>query len=213
MPKRKQRGRLSARTAHKLKARFLASYAKLGNATAVEEETGISRHLHKRWLKNEQYRQAFDEADDQATEALEREARRRALDGRDDPVYWNGHQIGSVRKYSDLLLIFLLKAKRPDVYRERYDARINASLNVQSAVKVVHEYHELPPALNVTSQEVLPNRQLMTATETTVPASLAPDTLDPAQPTTDSTTTAPELAGPANVPNALSLSSRSDPDD
>lgn len=160
----KQR-RLSPRTTLKQKRRFLETYAKLGNATATAEETGISRDRHKYWLKmSSSYREAFEQADDQATERLEQEARRRALEGREEAVYWNGNQIGTVRKYSDVLLIFLLKAKKPDVYRE-IRTSTTANVSVQAAVKVVHEYHDQAPHMDVTAIETLPNRQLMGPTE------------------------------------------------
>lgn len=149
MGTRKRRGRLTARISQKRKAIFLEAYARLGNAVAAAEETGIDRSTHKFWLKSSAaYRAAFELAEDAATEALEREARRRALDGREDPVYFNGQQVGTVRKYSDLLLMFLLKAKRPEVYRERSDVRLQGQLQSSTTVKVIHEYHDGPPALN-----------------------------------------------------------------
>jgi len=163
--------RMNARTAQRKKEKFLGAYAKLGNATAASEETGISRHVHTRWLKSsESYRKAFEAADDAATEVLEREAIRRAVEGREEPVYFNGAVVGTVKKYSDVLLIFLLKSKRPEVYRERYDARIQASLNVQSAVKVVHEYHDGPAAIEAQhQQDQEPNRKLLAPVNLTVP--------------------------------------------
>jgi hypothetical protein len=162
-----RRGRLTPRMSQRKKERFLAAYARLGNASAAAEETGIARKTHTRWLQSsEQYRKAFDEAEDQATEVLEREALRRAVKGTEEPVYFNGQQVGTTRRFSDVLLIFLLKSKRPDVYRERYDARLTANLNVQSAVKVVHEYHDAPPAIEANYHlEQQPNRALMSATE------------------------------------------------
>ena len=147
------------------KQKFLEAYARLGNASAAAEETGINRRSHTRWLESKAYRKQFEEAEDQATEVLEREALRRAVDGRDEPVYFNGVQVGTVKKYSDVLLIFLLKAKRPDVYRERYDARIQASMNVQSMVKVIHEYHDAPAAIESVGIQLEPNKQLLTATD------------------------------------------------
>ena len=40
------------------------------------------------------------------------------------PVGWyKGKPGGTVREYSDILLIFLLKALRPEKYRERVDVR------------------------------------------------------------------------------------------
>jgi hypothetical protein len=113
--------------------------------------------------KSESYRKAFEEADEAATEVLEKEAWLRATEGREEKVYFNGVVVGTNRKPSDLLLIFLLKSKRPDVYRERYDARISANMNVASMVKVVHEYHDQPAAIEAAAQEVEPNSKLLTA--------------------------------------------------
>src|SRR5262245_14799001 len=198
--------RRTARNTQRRKAKFLAAYERLGNATAVAEETGISRYTHKEWLKkSETYRQAFQEADDAATEVLEKEAIRRAVEGNEEPVYYNGQKVGTVRKYSDVLLIFLLKSKRPEVYRERYDARLTANLNVQSAVKVVHEYHDSPPTIDVTAaQEPQPNVKLLSSTH---PPPMGTDgtgtTLSyavPAQPEDElpSDTTALDLPNPEN---------------
>jgi hypothetical protein len=50
--------------------------------------------------------------------ALEDEAHRRAFDGTLEPVFHQGDECGTVRKYSDTLAIFLLKAHAPDKYRE-----------------------------------------------------------------------------------------------
>lgn len=65
------------------------------------------------------FAEAWDEANEDAIERMEREADRRAVEGYDRPVFHNGVEVGSERRFSDVLLIFRLKAKRPDVYRER----------------------------------------------------------------------------------------------
>ena len=54
-----------------------------------------------------------------AHDALESEARRRAVEGVPMPVYYNGKVCGTVRKYSDFLLMFLMKAKMPQ-YRDSW---------------------------------------------------------------------------------------------
>src|SRR5690606_18484748 len=64
---------------------------------------------------------AWDEAMEQASDALEVEARRRAIEGWDEPVFYQGMETGMVRKFSDTLLIFLLKGARPEKYRDRID--------------------------------------------------------------------------------------------
>ena len=40
----------------------------------------------------------------------------RARNGVEKPVYYRGEVVGSVRTYSDSLGMFLLRAKRPEVY-------------------------------------------------------------------------------------------------
>jgi len=54
-------------------------------------------------------------------EILEDEAIRRAREGYDEPVFYQGQMTGTIRKYSDTLLIFLLKGAMPAKYRENVD--------------------------------------------------------------------------------------------
>ena len=51
--------------------------------------------------------------------SLEEEAIRRAVDGVDRPVFFQGKIVGYTKEYSDTLLKFLLEAKRPAIYRAR----------------------------------------------------------------------------------------------
>jgi hypothetical protein len=60
-----------------------------------------------------------DEATDEACDVLEAEAWRRAVDGVDRPIFQRGEQVGVERVYSDNLMVQLLKAHRPEKYRER----------------------------------------------------------------------------------------------
>ena len=55
---------------------------------------------------------------------LEAEAYRRAVEGWVEPVGWyKGKAGGTVRRYSDTLLIFTLKGLLPDRYRDRVEGR------------------------------------------------------------------------------------------
>ena len=49
---------------------------------------------------------------------MEREAYRRAVKGVEKPVYRGGQLVGTIREYSDSLLMFLLRARRPELYRD-----------------------------------------------------------------------------------------------
>lgn len=64
---------------------------------------------------------AFLEALEGAIDALEAEARRRALEGVAEPVYWQGEVVGTTQRYSDGLLQFLLKGRRRHVYGDKQE--------------------------------------------------------------------------------------------
>ena len=66
------------------------------------------------------FRADWDEALEEARELLEAEARRRAAIGVDEPVFYKGKVVGHIRKYSDNLLMFLLKAHWPEKFRENH---------------------------------------------------------------------------------------------
>jgi hypothetical protein len=91
------------------KATFLAAYARCGNLTEAAAEAGITRHAHNAWLRDDDlYRRGFAAACQEASDALEAEARRRALHGVEEDVYHQGRVVGTRRVYSDALLMFLL---------------------------------------------------------------------------------------------------------
>lgn len=74
----------------------------------------------------------WDEALELGIQVMEQEARRRAVDGTDKMIVSAGKVLGMERQYSDALLMFLLKAKRPDVYRDT----VNIELYIrQEAIK------------------------------------------------------------------------------
>lgn len=98
---------------------FLSSLADTGNVTKSAAAVGASRSVVYEWrMADEEFAKAWDQAIRVATLGLEDEARRRAQDGVDEPVFYLGAECGTVRKYSDTLLIFLLKA-HDHKYREK----------------------------------------------------------------------------------------------
>ena len=76
----------------------------------------MGRSSHYRWReKDSEYRAAFDQAKEDATDVLETEAFRRAVEGvRRTNRLVHGRPGETVRKYSDVLLIFLLKDLRSE---------------------------------------------------------------------------------------------------
>ena len=119
---------MPAQKAHdtsRLKRGFLEEYRQCGNITLAAEVAGIDRRTHYRWSEADpDYCEAFESATEEATDRLEAEARRRAVEGVQKPVGWyKGEPGGYVREYSDTLLIFLLKGAAPDKYRDRLEMR------------------------------------------------------------------------------------------
>ncbi len=68
---------------------------------------------------DEEFSQEYRQAEIEATETMEAEAHRRGVLGVEEPVFHQGEVVGAVKKYSDTLLIFMLKARAPEKYRER----------------------------------------------------------------------------------------------
>jgi hypothetical protein len=98
---------------------FLTHLAQTSNVTESAELVGMSRRgIYDVRERDEAFRQSWDEAVEIATDLLEKEARRRALDGWEEPVFYRGEEIGKTRLYSDRMLELLLKAHRPDRFKD-----------------------------------------------------------------------------------------------
>lgn len=101
---------------------FLEEYKQCATVTHAAKIALIARQRHYKWLDSDPaYAKAFEEAKIAATDALVAEARRRATQGVEEAVYYKGEVVGTIRKYSDSLLIFLMKGAMPETYRERYE--------------------------------------------------------------------------------------------
>ncbi len=100
--------------------RFLDALAATGNVTWAAAAVGMTRAaaLGLR-ARDETLARHWDDALEIATDALEAEARRRACEGWLEPVYYQGQRVGEVRKYSDRMLELLLKAQRPEKFKDR----------------------------------------------------------------------------------------------
>lgn len=113
------------------KKAFLSAFAQCGNISHACRLANCSRTLVYKWLNEEpEFKVQFDEADTQATENLEREAYRRACEGTLRPVYQGGRKVGTIREFSDTLLIFLLKGRKPNMYRDNVKTEHTGSIGV-----------------------------------------------------------------------------------
>jgi len=99
------------------KAAFLDLLAETGNVSSAAKACNLPRRtLYCCRATDPAFAAAWDEALEIGLDALEDEAIRRAREGVVEPVFQAGLHCGNVRKYSDLLLIFLLKSRRPHRY-------------------------------------------------------------------------------------------------
>lgn len=86
---------------------FVEQLVKGQTITAAAKASGICRRTAYSWRESDKtFAEVWDDALEIGTEKLETEATRRALEG------------------SDTLLIFLLKARRPKIYRERVSTEV-----------------------------------------------------------------------------------------
>jgi hypothetical protein len=138
---------------------FLAAYGRLGIVVAAAKAAKVARAAHYKWLKGPEYKTAFAAAQEDAIGVLEIEAHKRAVEGVEEPVIWqgkicfepqrdpngqikygkNGRPLPSttpltIRRKSDALLMFVLKKLDPS-YRENVQVTTPASATPQ--VKVI----------------------------------------------------------------------------
>jgi hypothetical protein len=101
------------------KERFLEEFRRRGIVKDAAEAVGINRRTTYNWLKRDvAFAEAFRDAEEEVGDDLEGETRRRAMGEVQEPVYYRGKVVGYMPRYSDKLLMLLLRARRPEKYRE-----------------------------------------------------------------------------------------------
>lgn len=105
------------------KVRFLEAYSRSGLLSDGLDAARVTRSAVEVWLRSDlDFASQFAEAGERVADAFEREAVRRAVDGVDEPVYQRGELVGHVRRYSDALLLALLRGTRPAKFRDQAPA-------------------------------------------------------------------------------------------
>jgi hypothetical protein len=116
---------------------FLAVYAETCSILRAAAASEVSRQSHYDWMRspNPAYREAFEELKERLADFAEGEALQRGLHGVKRPVLYLGKQVmlgdGDSAQplfethYSDTLLIFMLKALRPEKYREHKSTKVD----------------------------------------------------------------------------------------
>lgn len=119
---------------------FLNALRNSGNIRAACQASNIDRSTaYRARERSAEFAAAWDEALEEAIDTLEAAAWQRARDGvvRREPIMYQGRKVGEkvIVEYSDTVLIQLLKAHRPEKYRERFDIEIkDARSRAEAAV-------------------------------------------------------------------------------
>jgi len=112
---------------------FLAGFVAgmgIGNAARL---SGVDRSCHYDWMKKDiRYRERFQRARMILADDAEQEVYRRAFRGVDTPIVHRGKITGWYKSYSDALAMFMLKALRPNVYRDNAEIPVGpAEINIR----------------------------------------------------------------------------------
>ncbi|UTW59968.1 helix-turn-helix domain-containing protein [Kordiimonas sp. SCSIO 12603] len=103
-----------------IKAKFLDFLSEGYSVVKAAEAAGVSGRTVYKWRRVDiAFAVEWEQALDIATDLIEEEAMRRAVKGVAKPVYRGGEVVGHVQDYSDSMLMFLLKARRPEKYNDK----------------------------------------------------------------------------------------------
>ena len=102
--------------------KFLENLAEFGIVSHAAQACGHNRATAYRHRKDDkEFAALWDDADAEASDVLEMEIRRRAVDGDERPIYSkDGKKIGTIVERSDRLIMFLAQARNPRRFSQRH---------------------------------------------------------------------------------------------
>ena len=108
----------------------------MGFVNQSAKKIGVSRvAVYKLAKRDPEFKAAWEEALEEHVELLEAEADSRAVEGVDRPVTYQGKITAHYKEYSDVLLMFRLKALAPEKYRD--NSKVDVHVQTADAVVVV----------------------------------------------------------------------------
>ena len=137
--------------------KFLAEMRKTGNVTHSAAAAGVERStVYRERDADPDFAEQWGDAVEQAADNLEMEARRRAVEGVEKPIFYKGERCdgGEVREYSDRLLELLLKGNRPAKYKDSQP--VGESDDTEKAARAIRTFvnaagESVPEAENPTA--------------------------------------------------------------
>jgi hypothetical protein len=139
---------------HPQQRAFLAAYASCGSVKRAAKAAGVSREAHYDWKRRHpEYAEALELATEMGADALEDEATRRGQLGVLEPVYQGGEKVGVKRRYSDSLLLAMLRGIRPHKFalqkrelsgtvEHRHEHRVDLSVFTDAELEQLRELAE-----------------------------------------------------------------------
>lgn len=114
------RTEIRSRRTQEKKQDFLERFTEAGTVQYAAALAGVGRRTVYEWLEADPiFAAEFKRAEEDVADKLEAEAIRRACEGIDKPVYYQGQKVDTYKEKSDTLLIFLLKGQKPEKYGDK----------------------------------------------------------------------------------------------
>jgi hypothetical protein len=110
------------------------------SVTASAGKIGVSRQaVYALRLSDGEFASEWEHAYEAGTDVFEDEVKRRAIEGTDKPIFYQGEVVGHVKEFSDTLLIVALKARRPEKYRDNSKVELGGVGGGPVVLKVIYE--------------------------------------------------------------------------
>lgn len=138
--------------------KFLKEFASEGVLVHAAYVAGVAPETVYDWQqKDPAFKIACKNAKDLAIATMEVEARHRAVNGVTVKVLYDddGNEIGVERKKSDTMLIFLLKAAKPDKYRDNMSIDHNVHTDGTTNDDLVYDFTRLTSSERDTLEALL----------------------------------------------------------
>jgi hypothetical protein len=123
--------------------KFLEALKTGASVYAAARIAGIGRQTAYDWRNEDDvFAALWEEAVECGTDLMEDEAKRRGMDGYDEPVFYQGQVCGKVRRYSDFLLDKQLRARRKGKYSDRQEQVLSGQIRVVEVRSFAEEPEE-----------------------------------------------------------------------
>lgn len=130
---------MNAKRRQEAQEAFLTAYAETGIITFAAVAANVARQTVYEWQEHDEtFSLRFHEAEAIANDCIRSEIHRRAVTGWEEPVYQLAKYAGTVRKFSDTLLIFEAKRRMPE-YRDKVDVKATIQGSVTHDINLAED--------------------------------------------------------------------------